>query len=86
MIVERDVVLTGETEDGQPTLDLPVTRLGNIEDSADVKETPEDADYFPVADSKTGMLKKTPWSRMKALFAGKSHTHAAADITGSLGK
>lgn len=86
MIVERDVVLTGETEDGQPTLDLPVTRLGNIEDSADVKETLEDADYFPVADSKTGMLKKTPWSRMKALFAGKSHTHAAADITGSLGK
>lgn len=84
MIVERDVALSGRTEDGQATLDLPITRLGNIEDSADVKETPEDADYFPIADNKTGKLKKTPWSKLKALFAGKEHTHAAKDITGMM--
>ena len=49
-IIERDVVLIGKTEEGNDTFDLPVTRLGNIEDSAEVKEKPGTNDFFPVID------------------------------------
>lgn len=59
-IIERDVVLIGKTEEGNDTFDLPVTRLGNIEDSAEVKEKPGTNDFFPVIDmSDHGKMKKT---------------------------
>ncbi len=64
-IIERDVVLIGKTEEGNDTFDLPVTRLGNIEDSAEVKENPETNDYFPVIDmSDHGKMKKTSLGRI----------------------
>ena len=60
LIIERDVVLIGKTEEGNDTFDFPVTRLGNIENGAEVKETPETNDYFPVIDvSDNGKMKKT---------------------------
>jgi len=65
-IIERDVVLQGVTEDGKPTIDLPITRLGNVEDTADVKAAPEAGDYLPVIDGADGgQMKKTPWEAMK---------------------
>lgn len=62
-IIERDVVLQGMTEDGQKTIDLPITALKNIEDTADVKENPTSNDYIPVIDSEdSGQMKKVPFS------------------------
>ena len=58
--IERDVYLAGKTEAGEDTIDLPVTRLGNIEDSADVKARPAEDDYFPVIDGKDKHMKKYP--------------------------
>lgn len=59
-IIERDVVLIGKTEEGNDTFDFPITRLGNIEDDAEIKATPESGDYFPVIDnSDGGKMKKT---------------------------
>ena len=61
-VIERDVVLQGVDEHGNPTIDLPVARLGNIKDTAEVKETPGEGDFFPVIDgADDGQMKKTPW-------------------------
>lgn len=47
---ERDIVLRGR-DGGEDTIDLPVTRLGNIESGAEVKEAPDEGDYLPLIDS-----------------------------------
>lgn len=66
-LIERDVVLQGKDESGRDTIDLPVTRLGLVEGTADIKETPADGDYIPVVDSADGgKLKKTPLSALMA--------------------
>lgn len=50
-------------KDGNTTIDLPITRLGNIEDTAEVKETPAEGDYIPIIDgADNGQMKKTPFS------------------------
>ena len=60
---ERDITMHSKDEDGNTTIDLPITRLGNIEDTADVKETPAEDDYIPIIDSAdNGQMKKTPFS------------------------
>ncbi len=78
-ITQRDVVLQGK-KDGQTTMDFPVTRLGNIEDNADIKDALADNDYIPVVDTADNeQMKKTLWSSIKTvlsnIFAAKSHTH-----------
>lgn len=57
-IIERDVVNQGMDENGNFTIDLPVTRLGNIEDTADVKDIPIVGDYLPLIDSEDGYQMK----------------------------
>ena len=58
-IIERDIVLQGKDENGNGTIDLPITRLGNIEDTADTKTAPVAQDYIPVIDSAdSGQMKK----------------------------
>ena len=65
-VIERDVVLQGVDEHGNPTIDLPVARLGNIKDTAEVKETPGEGDFFPVIDgADDGQMKKAPWVSMQ---------------------
>lgn len=65
-VIERDVVLQGVDENGNPTIDLPVTRLGNIEDTAEVKEAPGEGDFLPIIDgADDGQMKKTPWVSMQ---------------------
>lgn len=62
-VIERDVVLQGKTSEGNQTIDLPITRLANVEDTADVKETPAEGDYIPIIDgADNGQMKKTPFS------------------------
>ncbi len=61
-VLERDVVLTGK-DGGQSTIDFPITRLANLEDSAEVKETPAEGDFLPIVDGADGgQMKKTPLS------------------------
>ncbi len=60
---ERDITMHSKDKDGNVTIDLPITRLGNVEDTADVKETPTDGDYIPIIDSADeGQMKKVPVS------------------------
>lgn len=79
-LIERRVVLQGKTEDGDTTIDLPITSLENIEDTAEPKDAPADNDYIPIVDmSGSPQMKKTLLSSIKAalaaVFAAKSHTH-----------
>lgn len=37
----------GKTSDSN-TIDMPITRLGNNEDDAEIKETPDVNDYIPI--------------------------------------
>lgn len=71
-VIERDVVLVGKDEDGNECIDLPVTRLGNIEDTADTKEALADNDCIPLVDSAdNGKMKKIPWSVVKNKLSAK---------------
>ena len=59
-IKERDIVLQGR-DGGVDTIDLPITRLGNIESGAEVKQAPMEGDYIPVIDAADGeQMKKFP--------------------------
>lgn len=84
-IIERDVVLMGH--DGENvTIDLPITRLGNLEPSSEDKAGVTDDDMFPVIDSTDEQtMKKISWRNLltaiQALFAAVAHKHAASDIT-----
>lgn len=77
-IIERDVVLQSKSG-GKSTIDLPVTRLGNIEHTSNDKTTVADADLIPLVDSADGKeMKKISFENFmkstgKALELGK-HT------------
>ncbi len=59
-VLERDVVLMGK-DGGNDTIDLPITCLKNIEDTAEVKEAPAAEDFLPIVDSADGgQMKKVP--------------------------
>lgn len=77
-VLERDVVLTGQAG-GQSTIDFPITRLGNLEDSAEVKETPAEGDYLPIVDGADGgQMKKTPLSAILGPAAAAMEAAEAA--------
>lgn len=50
-IIERDVLFRGIDKDGNQTVDFPITRLGNVEGDATVKNSIEKGDYIAVMDS-----------------------------------
>lgn len=70
-VKERDVVLMGK--DGEDsTIDMPITRLGLIEDGAEAKTTLADADAIPVVDSAdSGEMKKIAWGDAMGAIKGK---------------
>lgn len=71
---------------GQYADKYPQTK-GDFVDYGDVpsKVTPVDADSIALVDSADGgKIKKLLWSKIRTLFAAKSHTHAEADFTGTL--
>ncbi len=58
-----DVVLMGKNSSGDTTINMPVTRLRNIEDDAEIKENPTEDDFIPIIDmADGGQMKKTPYS------------------------
>lgn len=78
-VIERDVVLRGKSLDGSETIDLPLTRLGHIEDTAEVKPTPSDSDFIAIIDSSAkNQMKKIQVSALAAYFSGG--VNAAAHI------
>lgn len=68
-IKKRDVVFIGKTAGGDKTIDMPLTRLGNIEDDAELKEKPTEGDYIPIIDvPDNGQMKKTPYVPISKQF------------------
>lgn len=62
-MIERDVVLVGKDANGNTTVDLPITRLGNLEDTAETKSMPVSGDALAIVDSEAdGEVKKISWS------------------------
>lgn len=92
-IMERDIVMQGQDDSGNPTIDLPITRLGNIEDTADVKDELAATDYLPLLDmADNGQMKKILASVLLAAVkqgitlaglgaAAAKHEHDTEDIT-----
>ena len=79
-VLERDVVLMGKDGDKQ-TIDLPITCLKNVEDTAAVKEAPTAEDYLPIVDSADGgQMKKMPLGViLEPLEAAETAARAAKD-------
>ncbi len=68
LVMERDVILQGVDENGTPSIDFPLARLGWMDSSAEVKEMPGGRDYVPVVDGdEQEQMKKSP---VNALVAG----------------
>lgn len=62
-MIERDVVLVGKDANGNTTVDLPITRLGNLEDTAEIKNVPVSGDALAIVDSEAqGEVKKISWA------------------------
>lgn len=84
-IKERDVVLQGR-DGGEDTIDLPITRLANVESGAEVKVEPAQGDYIPIIDAADNeQMKKFPagWLMEAMGGSGGGGTGAAAG-TGEL--
>lgn len=88
-MLERDIVLTGLDAEGKDTVDLPVTRLGLIEDSARVKDEPEAGDYLALMDSGDGgEMKKalvSALARNLKLTGGQTFEDAIDELLKGLG-
>lgn len=75
-VIERDVVLVGKDGSGNMTIDLPITRLGNVEDTAEVKAAAEGSDFLPIIDmADQGQMKKVHVSAL-SLGGGSSGSEA----------
>lgn len=62
-MIERDVVLVGKDASGNTTVDMPITRLGNLEDTAEIKTAPVSGDALAIVDSEaSGEVKKISWA------------------------
>lgn len=77
-IMERDIIMQGEDPlTGRPTLDLPITRAGNIENSAESVSTASENDKIPIFTS-DGVYMKT--ISVNGLFSGRSSSGTSVDI------
>ena len=69
-VTERDVVLMSQSG-GSQSVDYPMTRLRNIEPTAEVKNTPTEDDYIPLLDSAdSAQMKKVALSQLKTVLGG----------------
>ena len=81
-VKKRDVVLVGKNAAGDTTIDMPITRLGNIEDNAEVKENPSAGDYIPIIDSEDGgQMKKIPYTPAESSGTGETHRFYEKNVT-----
>lgn len=73
---ERDVVFQGKDANGNMTMDFPITRLANIEDSSEEKTSVGSSDYIPIIDSSDkGQMKKiTAENLLSGAYTHPSYT------------
>lgn len=84
-IKKCDVMLIGKNAAGDRTVNMPITRLGNIEDSAEIKEKPAAGDYIPIMDMEDGgQMKKflyTPSENAGSSGSENTHRFYQKDVT-----
>ena len=79
-MIQRNVVFQSKTDTGESVLNMPITVLKNIEDTAEIKDNISDDDYVPVIDSSdNSQMKKTNFKNAIASKADKSDVEAALD-------
>ena len=79
-MIQRNVVFQSKTDTGESVLNMPITVLKNIEDTAEIKDNISDDDYVPVIDSSdNSQMKKTNFKTAIASKADKSDVEAALD-------
>lgn len=77
-IIERDVALQGtDPVTGRPTIDLPFTRAGNIENSAERITSASENDVIPIF-TPDGVYMKT--IAVRDLFSGRGSIGTSVDI------
>lgn len=76
-IIERDIVLMSKDENGNTTIDKPITRLANIEADADVKETLANGDFIPVIDSEDN--EQIKMVSVNKIMSGNAYTGLESD-------
>ena len=71
-IVERDVILEMKLQNGDMSMDFPITKLNNIiDDKTEIKESPVDEDYIPIIDSEdSGEIKKVSLKTITGRISG----------------
>ncbi len=80
-MIERDVVQQGR-QNGQMTMDFPITKLRNVEDAAEVKGSLAEGDYIPVMDGADGgQMKKAPFSALASALASAGGGTEASSVT-----
>ncbi len=83
-VIERDVVHQSVDKDGNQTIDYPLARLGWIEDTAEIKDTPAAKDYIPVVDmADGGQMKKIPAIVLTDAAAKAAAAQTAAESAGT---
>ena len=58
-VIERDIVLQSMTSDGQKTIDMPITRLANVEGDTDILSGIAADDYLVFSDTSDGGDRKS---------------------------
>lgn len=80
-VKKRSIVLMSKDAAGNQTIDMPVTRLGNIEDDAEIKAEPASGDYIPIMDMEDGgQMKKFPYIPSESSDGGDTHQFYQADV------
>lgn len=71
-IIERDVILQGQDDSGNNTMDFPITRLHNVEADATGQGYAKDTDYIPIIDTTDGnQMKKVKISDLFRIITDK---------------
>lgn len=70
-VIERDIVLQSMTPDGNKTIDMPITRLANVEGDTDILSGIAADDYLVFSDtSDSGQLKKVKPKALESTLTG----------------
>jgi hypothetical protein len=78
-IKERDILLQGQ-ENGQQTIDYPITRLQNIDGTSTVKADIQSTDYIPIVDANGDTSKVSIDTLSKSLLSAKTSEPEAITI------
>ena len=79
-MIQRNIVFQSKTDTGESVLNMPITVLKNIEDTAEIKDNISDDDYVPVIDSSdNSQMKKIKFKNAMASKADKADVESALE-------